>query len=158
MTIHDACDYIISKMTEGDESLNVIKLQKLVYYAQAWHLAFEGRPLFEGRFQAWVHGPVSRELYDRFKDTKTLYSPVGYGDVRPGFSLNDLDSAERSHIDAVLEVYGQFSGSQLEDMTHREEPWVRARGGRRPTQRCDELLDEELMRSYYGARVAKAGG
>jgi uncharacterized phage-associated protein len=158
MTIDDACDYIILKMTEGGGPLNVIKLQKLTYYAQAWHLAFYENPLFPGKFQAWVHGPVSRELYDRFKDSKTLYSPVGAGDVRSDFDPESLDSGKRQHIDTVLEVYAPFTGSQLEEMTHREEPWIRARAGRRPSERCENALDEGVMQRYYAAKAEPAGG
>jgi uncharacterized phage-associated protein len=157
MTIHDTCDYIILKMTEGGGPLNVIKLQKLTYYAQAWHLAFYGEALFPGKFQAWVHGPVSRELYDRFKDTKTLYSPVGSGDIQSSFDPESLDSGKRQHIDTVLEVYGPFSGSQLEDMTHREEPWIRARAGLRPSQRCETLIDESVMQRFYAEKAEHAG-
>lgn len=158
MTIHDACDYIILKLTEGGAPLNVIKLQKLTYYAQAWHLAFYGEPLFAGRFQAWVHGPVSRELYDRFKDTKTLYSAVGPGDLRADFDPDALESGKRQHIDMVLEVYAPFTGSQLEEMTHREEPWIQARSGRRPSERCESVLDEAVMRRYYAAKAEHAAG
>ena len=39
------------------------KLQKLVYYANAWALVWTGRPLVSDSFEAWRDGPVSRNLY-----------------------------------------------------------------------------------------------
>lgn len=150
MNIDDACDYIIVKVKEAGEGLSLLKLHKLLYYCQAWHLAFSnGVPLFQGRFQAWVHGPVNRHIYDRFKETKSLYSEVKQYDVRNDFDLGKLPSSVRTHIDNVLEVYAKFSGTQLEEMTHREDPWQKAREGYRPSQRCEVEIDEDLMRRFY---------
>lgn len=153
MTLDDAADYIILKTTEGGVSLNLLKLQKLVYYSQAWHLALYERPLFNGRFQAWVHGPVSRELYDRYKATKSLYSPVTSEDIRSGFNPDQLTDEGKHHIDEVLEVYAKYSGSQLEDLTHRETPWIQARKGFPPSARCENEIDENVMKTYYASQI-----
>lgn len=153
MELNDVCDYVIVKMTEAGSALNLLKLQKLVYYIEAWHLAFHDRGLSNTRFQAWVHGPVSRRLYDRFKDSKSLYSAIEAHDVRSTFNLSALDPAKRRHIDAVLEVYGPFTGSQLEEMTHAEEPWIVARGSCRPSERCETEIAPTLMARYYKARL-----
>ena len=154
IAIDDACDYIILKLCEGGESLNHLKLQKLLYYAQAWHLAFNGgKPLFDGRFQAWVHGPVNRHIYDRFAGSKTLYSDVLESDMRTEFDLGKLNNEACEHIDGVLEVYAKFSGTQLEDLTHREEPWIRAREGFRASQRCEREIDEQIMAHYYAQQI-----
>ena len=153
--INDACDYVIERLSEAKEHMNVLKLQKLMYYVQAWSLAFYGKPLFQGKFQAWVHGPVNRLLYDRFVATKSLYSDITQEDVRSGFDGSKIPEDARSHIESVLEVYAGYTGSQLEDMTHREEPWVKARDGRSPTNRCETEIEESLMESYYRDRVEK---
>lgn len=150
----DACDYIIVKTTEGGARLSLLKLQKLMYYAQAWHLTFFGRPLFEGTFQAWVHGPVSRDLYDRFSATKGLYDDVTLSDIRPAFMGVVLDAQEQLHIDTVLEVYAKFSGTQLEELTHREEPWLLTRGNLHPSQRSEAVIPHDLMKSYYSRQLA----
>jgi len=153
MKLDDACDYIIVKVKEAGESLNLLKLQKLLYYAQAWHLAFYKRPLFDGKFQAWVHGPVSRDLYDRFASTKSLYSEMSEEDVRIDFDMSSVPEDQASHIDSVLEAYAGVSGTQLEDLTHHETPWISARGGRRPSERCEVEIDESLMGEYYADRL-----
>lgn len=154
MNIHDACDYIIVKLTEGDGYLNVLKLHKLLYYCQAWSLAFGRGPLFpENNFQAWVHGPVSRTVYDRFVQTKAMYSPVVMADARPGFDPLAIADDDRAKIDAVLEVYAPLSGDQLEEMTHREEPWIEARAGVPPSARCETIIRNDTMERYYAARI-----
>ncbi|TOQ55495.1 hypothetical protein CGG93_24970, partial [Vibrio parahaemolyticus] len=78
--INDLADYIITKLSEGGESLNNLKLQKLTYYCDAWHLAFYDEKLVDTNFQAWIHGPVCRELYDRFSSSKSLYSEISLND------------------------------------------------------------------------------
>lgn len=153
MTVDDACDYIIIKTFEEGHGLSLLKLQKLLYYVQAWHLAFYDRPMFPARFQAWVHGPVNRRIYDRFKDTKSLYSEVDRSAVRSSFDLDALSNDEKRHIDSVLEAYAGLTGTQLEEMTHNEDPWVRARVGYPPSARCEQEIDESLMTTYYRQRL-----
>lgn len=89
---------------------------KLAYYAQAWHLAWHGTPLFDEPVEAWKNGPVVPHLW-------------AYAKGRPRTSApGTLTATERATLDAVIAHYGALSGSQLSEMTHREAPWVDARG------------------------------
>ncbi|TVO78453.1 Panacea domain-containing protein [Sedimenticola selenatireducens] len=154
MNINDACDYIIERMSGAGSTLNLLKLQKLLYYVQGWHLAFYKAPLFEGKFQAWVHGPVNREIYDRFRHEKSLYSTVDTSDLRLGYSSSqNLSAASIQHINSVLDTYGCFTGDQLEYMTHQEDPWVQARGDLESSARCESEIDERTMATYYSSRL-----
>lgn len=154
-SIHTICDYIILKLKSEGESypLNNIKLQKLLYYTQAWFLAFNGRPLFKEYFQAWVHGPVNREVFDRYKDTKSLYSDIEVDDIQNFDCFNELDQDAINHIDNILEGYAKYSGTQLEYMTHQEDPWIAARKGYLPMEICDEPIDNKIMEDYYKQRL-----
>jgi len=147
--IQDVVDYIIGQFADEDGSLSILKLQKLLYYVQAWHLAFGRGPLFAGRFQAWVHGPVNRQVYDRFKDTHSLFATVSRKSIRQGFDANALPAEARDHIDEILEAYGQFSGVQLENMTHEEAPWLEARGNLKSFERCENELNEKTMQEFF---------
>lgn len=148
-TVHDVTDYIISRFADEPGSLNLLKLQKLLYYVQAWHLAVAGGALFIGAFQAWVHGPANREVYDRFKDTHLMFSPLGLRDIRPSFKDTNLSEKARNHIDEVLNAYGEYSGVQLEQMTHDELPWIEARGSIPSHERCETIIKETTMESFY---------
>ncbi len=152
-TIDDVCDHVINRLNDASASLSVLKLHKLLYYIQAWHLAFYGIVLFVGGFQAWVHGPVSRHIYDRFKDRKSMYSRVTKRDLREGFSVSKMPAHSLRHIDSILEAYAEFADFQLEELTHEEAPWIEARGGYEPNERCETLISETLMKTYYAARV-----
>jgi uncharacterized phage-associated protein len=152
--LFDVCDYIIVMLEEARTPLNFLKLHKLLYYCQAWNLAFDRGRLFNGEFQAWVHGPVSRAIYDRFS-TKSLYSPVNATDIRASFDPRNIEPEDRALIDAVLEKYAHLTGDQLEEMTHQEDPWKVARGNLPATARSENLIDDEIMKSYYAARLPK---
>jgi uncharacterized phage-associated protein len=155
--INDVCDYIILMTTEGKDQLTILKLQKLLYYVQAWHLAIFDKPLFDGKFQAWVHGPVSTEIFNRFIGKKTLFSimfsVIDNTYVSKSFNLEDLFLEEKRHINNVLEVYAKYSGTQLGDISCNEDPWIFTREGYKSPQRCEKEIDETVMKEYYQKKL-----
>jgi len=152
--IHDICDYIIFK-TKIDEDLplNHLKLQKILYYVQSWHLAFYDNTLFDGKFEAWVHGPVNRAIYNRFKVNKSLYSEITQEDILNKDIISIISEDTQIHIDSVLETYMPYSGAQLELMSHKETPWLHARKGFSNFQYCDVELDEDLIKSFFKKKL-----
>ncbi len=154
-TSNQIADFIIFRLTSEDNArIDNLKLQKLLYYTQAWHLAFyDNQPLFDGKFQAWIHGPVNREVYDRFKERKFLYSLINFQDIQNLDSISEISQPHQLHINSILEAYSPYSGNELEEMTHREEPWIEARKGYSPIQRCEVTIDEKLMGDYYRKRL-----
>lgn len=147
VNINLATDYICAKGVAADGPFSVLQLQKLLYYVQAWHMALYRQRFFSEEFQAWVHGPVCREVYSRFRD-RSMYSALG-ADVIATRDFSALEDAARSHIDNVLERYGGLTGTQLEELTHEEDPWIRARGGLPPLARCETVIEVEWMQKYY---------
>lgn len=138
--IFDVAKYILEQ--QGD--MSTMKLQKLCYYAQAWALVWDDRPLFNEEFEAWANGPVCRELF--FK-TKGQYS-VSAEDETGG--EGNLTDNERDTIDHVLEHYGKHNAQWLSQLTHMEDPWNEARDGVAPGVGCDQVITKESMAMYYG--------
>lgn len=139
----DVAAYILEK--KG--SLTGYQLQKLLYYCQAWSLVFSGAPLFDDLIEAWEHGPVVASvsrLHQHLYWVNRCHIP-------------DSDSARiplesQCVIDAVLDAYGNYSGDQLERLTHSEAPWSDAYNGRTGFDSAPISLD--AMRSYYAALSA----
>lgn len=126
------------------ETMTHKKLQKLCYYAQAWHLAlFDGEPLVNTRFEAWIHGPVSPELYSEYKQFG--WNPIPMESQYP----TNINSNKIEFLENVYESYGQLSGDQLEMLSHMEDPWLKTRGDLPEWQACDRCIEEELMKVYY---------
>lgn len=151
-SVHDIADYVIIQAKVEDDSASLInlKLQKLLYYIQAWSYGINQKAMFEGGFEAWVHGPVNREIYERFQSTKCLYSEINIEDCRnPHVRLSPDDT---EFIDFILENYLRYSGAELERMTHNELPWLKTRGNISVYERCTKVISPEIMKSYYGKK------
>ncbi|HST60035.1 MAG TPA: type II toxin-antitoxin system antitoxin SocA domain-containing protein [Longimicrobium sp.] len=146
VSAHDVAAYILSKQAP----LSAMKLQKLVYYAQAWSTVWDDRPLFPERIEAWANGPVVRELYDLHR---------GQFDVRswPKGDPAALDEEQRSTVDAVLGYYGWRNAQTLSDMTHMEDPWRLAREGLPEGVRGNHEITLASMSEYYSSLQADGG-
>jgi uncharacterized phage-associated protein len=138
-TVFDVAAYILSKHGE----MTAWKLQKLVYYSQAWSLVWDERPLFSNRIEAWANGPVSPDLYSAHRG-KFKVAKMDNGDRRR------LDTDARETIDAVLEHYGDKPSQWLSDLTHREDPWRNARMGIADGERGNVEITHGDMADYYG--------
>lgn len=121
--------------------MSAMKLQKLVYYSQAWFLVARGRALFSEAIQAWAHGPVVYELFDLHRG-KYAVSDLGVHTA-------DLTPEERSVVDVVLAHYGRMKADQLSAATHAEDPWREARAGVADGQRASAVITQESMKRFY---------
>jgi len=137
-SVFDIAKYILEKY----ESLPNMKLQKLVYYSQAWSLAWDNEPLFYEEIKAWANGPVVEELYELLK---------GKFEVNSGMieSFNTLTDEQKETIDTVCEFYGVKEPQELSDMVRQEDPWINARIGLEEYERGDRIILKEAMKEYY---------
>jgi uncharacterized phage-associated protein len=135
---HDVAAAILERISPID----TYKLQKLAYYCQAWHLVWEGKPLFEDRIEAWAAGPVVRSLFSKHRGRFRVSE-------WPGGDPSALSPAEMSTIDAVVSSYGRLSGAQLSTLTHREPPWRNARRGIAPGAPSSTEITPTAMYEYY---------
>ncbi|MGA9062822.1 MAG: type II toxin-antitoxin system antitoxin SocA domain-containing protein [Terracidiphilus sp.] len=119
MTAREVARYFVSLVDEdAGDSISNLKLQKLLYYAQGFHLAFFDRPLFDEAVRAWAHGPVVPQIYHEYKEFGANSIPVAQ------VNLEDYPKETREFLDEVYSVYGQFSATKLRDLTHCEPPWA----------------------------------
>jgi uncharacterized phage-associated protein len=136
---HDVAAYILK--TQG--SMSTWKLQKLVYYSQAWSLVWDEAALFDEPIEAWANGPVVRALYDQHRGE---YSRATW----PKGKIRNLKDDQRETIDAVLKFYGKKTGHWLSELTHMEDPWRNARAGLPEGRRSTKRITRAAMSEYYG--------
>ena len=125
------------------------KLQKMLYYAQSWTITLENENasniknrLFRENFEAWVHGPVIPVVYHEYKH-------FGYSNI-PQINENiEFDEDIENILEQVFEVYGGYNGNELENITHQEEPWQKARAGFSSLVLCQNVISEKDMFEYY---------
>ena len=138
---YDAAEYILLETGE----IPAVKLHKLLYYAQAWSLVWDDKPLFDNVIEAWKNGPVVRELYR----THRLEYSVASGKFQEFCSDEGLTEDERETIDAVLEFYGDKSSQWLSDLTHSEAPWKLARADMVEGESSNVEISLASMAEYY---------
>lgn len=148
-TANVVADYLLFESRARGEALTNLKLQKLLYYAQAWYLALHDRPLFNDDFEAWVHGPVLRSQYFRFKPEP------GWAPITDSVDEPEISFKIKKFLDQILDVFGSESAIALEMMTHRERPWLEARAGLAPDHPSTARISRETMRDFYRSMQAK---
>lgn len=138
----DVAAYILRQKGE----MTAMKLQKLVYYCQAWSLVWDEAPLFSERIEAWANGPVVRELYESHRG-------LFYVDSIQGGNPDKLEARQKETIDSVLSYYGNRSAQWLSELTHAEDPWriARERDGLAPMERGSAEITWADMDEYYGS-------
>lgn len=141
----DVADYIVNiPSEEGGSNISHLKLQKLLFYCQAFHLASTGKPLFKEDVVAWSYGPVVKEVFSKYEKYGNSIIPVrelSNGEKPPGFKIS---AKGISIISSVMEAYGHLSAISLMERTHREPPWMEAfeKGE-------DKKIDHASMKKYY---------
>lgn len=137
----DVAAYILQEKGE----MTAMKLQKLVYYCQAWSLVWDAQELFPEVIEAWANGPVIPSLYKEHRGKFLVVS----GDIKG--NPEALRGEQKATVDAVLIGHGERSSWYLSELTHREAPWRKAREGLRPGERGTQEISHADMAEYYGS-------
>ena len=132
----------ISELMLSFGSMSNKKIQKICYYAYSWYLTLYGKQLAPFQFEAWVHGPVSRELYH-------CYKSYGWSDIPQYHGLVMVDNETVAFARKIWTLYGSYSADELEQMSHKEYPWQVARGTCRYYESSDTLLDDDDIIAYF---------
>ena len=141
LTVFNIADYFLSLVdTDSGDNISNLKLQKLVYYAQGFHLALYDEPLFEDQIFAWAHGPVVPDLYHKYKEYGSEAIPMP-----KNIDFNIYSEKHKDLLDQIYSVFGQFSAWKLRDMTHQEPPWN--------TTPIQEEITHDKLKKYFKTQI-----
>ncbi len=143
VSVFDVAVHILEKQPKR-QAITAWKLQKLVYYCQAWSLVWDEQPLFKEKILAWANGPVVKELYQLHKGQFRVEK------LSKGNSEN-LSTEQKDSVNHVLKAYGGKTAQWLSDLTHMEDPWLEARNGLKPGERGDVEIKPSTMYEYYSS-------
>ena len=135
--------YIVCKMAERGENINHLKLQKLLYYVQVWHLVYSDEPLIDEDFEAWLHGPVLRSVWNYYRTFSIMLDTLPCKEYKL-----KLTKEQEEIIADVLDEYGSKSGYYLECLTHEESPWQEAR-----RQGENTKISKEAIKEFYSKLI-----
>jgi uncharacterized phage-associated protein len=141
----DVAAYILKK----HGPMTAMKLQKIVYYCQAWSLVWDEKPLFREKIEAWANGPVVRKLFEAHRGQFNIKSISGGNQkILKQFQIDTINS--------VLNYYGDKSSQWLSDLTHMEEPWQKARAGIPENIRGNNEITKDTIEEYYSGLLPQS--
>ena len=145
----DLAKHLLAKLGKMEH----LKIQKLLYYMEAYHLAYFDVSLIDDDFEAWMHGPVSRKVWLHFKKPAAVYNEISISGEEAvacaGRFEKTLSPTQQEFLQDVLNNYGNDTSYQLECQTHDEAPWIEARAGLSPTEVCKNVISKETMKQFY---------
>ena len=165
--IVDVAKYIALSSLTKQITVSPLKLQKLLYYAQAWSMVFGGREnqLFADVPEAWVNGPVYPVIYEMWKDygmcDHLSYEDFGTTKESAMDAFKQLSNSmsmtenERGLLEQIVLMYGTKTQNQLIYLTHSEKPWCEMREGLEPFERSNKKISLDTMCKYYSERHAR---
>ena len=145
-------EFFIDKANREKKILTNKKLQKLLYYAQAWSLVLKNQTLFDEKIEAWVHGPAIKSVYIKFKS-------FGFNSINKEpdeISLSKLSKDTKQLLESIWTVYGNLDGDYLELLTHSEKPWQEAREGLQSSENSENEISLITMKSYYSQKLEES--
>lgn len=106
---------------QSGDTMSPLKLQKLLYLIQGHYLAKYSKPLFDDDFEAWLHGPVVRKIWNKYKEYtyNSIPEPDNYYELVPDFDKETIDA-----VNYIYNKYGIFDAKYLEQLTHKTDPWI----------------------------------
>lgn len=116
ITVHDVAAYLVA---HSSERLQSMKLQKLAYFSQGWHLAWLNVPLFNEKIYAWKMGPVVRDLFRNHKGAVFIDEWA-----TAGADSSKITGPSAQAIDRVIKAYRDYSGFDMGEESHRHKPWI----------------------------------
>ena len=142
----DVANWFINQFDkESGDVITHLKLQKLIYFSEAWSQVLLDRELFSENMEAWSHGPVVREVFSQFKS-------FGLNPLDATDDVIEFDSDVKDVLLQVMETYGNVSAKALEHLTHQDIPWKEARGDLSPEVKCSNSISKQSIKSFFNEK------
>jgi len=141
--VTDIANKLLVMSEDGGELMTNMKLQKMMYYQQGYHLAYFGTPLFDEEIEAWMYGPVVPMIYSAYKE----HGKNGIVGNKQNVIVFE-DEREESLFAEVMRVYGKYSTIGLMEMTHEELPWKSTPVGE------GSVIAKSVMQDFFKTKLA----
>ena len=154
----DVCRHVINYSNNQDYGISNLKLQKVLYFIQAYFLISTPEACFVEQIEAWDFGPIVPEVYNEYKqygsgDIPYITSYIQFDEediwnsARIDFSDNIISDDDKKLIDMVVDKFSEYSATDLVTLTHRQAPWKYAyvRG-------MNNAIKNESIKEYFSGK------
>lgn len=139
--------YIVGQyILEKYEDITNMSIQKILYFINGFAPIFIKHKLFDELPEAWVHGPVYKDIYDAFsyytKDNINIEEIL-----KDNISLLSVEEIE--YLDKIIPYFARYSGSTLRNISHLTEPWKKAREGLNEEDYTNRIIENNDIQKYF---------
>ena len=146
INITSKIDLVTEYLLNQCKDITPLSLQKALYYTQGFFYAFYQSYIFSDECEAWIHGPVYRDIYLKYR--KYQYDTIGIVDE---FDSSVFTSSEIAILDSIIKNFCCYSGKMLECFTHSETPWLATRGALSEDESSNRIIEKSKIGDYFVA-------
>ena len=157
----DVSRHIINYSNECEYGISNLKLQKLLYFVQAFFIldSLGEKVCFHEKIEAWDFGPVVPEAYREYKQygggnippIRSYLEFNGTWDVARKPFVDIIPKEDAALIDAVVDGLSEYSATYLVEITHDQSPWKDAYA----PKENNEITIEALKAYFLGEKNGK---
>lgn len=136
----DVTKYFLYKENQEGDLITNLKMQKLLYYAQAWYLVNFDKPLFDDQILAWDYGPVVKSVYDEYKEFR--HTPIIFEEDFEE-NIKQFNKDDSRFLDEFYDQFSGYSANDLVNLSHNEAPWKKAH------KTASQIIDIGSMKDFY---------
>lgn len=146
--IYNTALYFVS----NEKEIDALELQKTLYFSNLFSKIFLKKNITKEYSEAWVHGPVYKDIYDSF--SYYGYNNIDYNELVKDKDI-DLTQEEKKYLDGIIKAFGYYNGRILREMTHLTDPWIKARKGLKEDEPSHRIIEQKDMDEYAEKIVKK---
>ena len=137
----DVCRFVINYSNEHDYGISNLKLQKVLYFIQAYFLTKkkDHSTCFDEKIEAWDFGPVVPEVYHRYKAYGSASIPY-----MSNSKIKEISEDDKKLIDGIVDECSQYSAAALVEITHNQAPWLDVY---KPY--CNNTISKRSIKKYF---------
>ena len=125
------------------EGITNLKLQKILYFVQVFHLVKKDKPLFTENIQAWQYGPVVYEVYKQYKKNRS-------DSIIRTKDTSVISEQDKQFIEEIWDSFGKYSTTKLVAITHAHTPWQEA------YKTNNQVISNKSLQEYYKPMFTRA--
>ena len=147
--VYEICDYVLEYISKKNRTINVFKLNSLLYIMQASYLHYYNKPLFDEDFEAWMAGPILPSVWKKYKKFG------GCSILSRDFQYN-IKNEDMIFLNEIIDIFGECSETSLSDMMISQKAYEDAFKLRIPNCSIMPVIEKDAIKTSFSGFLAEA--